>query len=79
MLHQFRYVRNLFPRIQQYWEELTLEARYFCYQNFDNIARNGFKLLHRQRHEDLSQIHGDEWGNNFHLVNGKKWQSVGFH
>ncbi|DAC16318.1 MAG TPA: hypothetical protein D7I06_05320 [Candidatus Poseidoniales archaeon] len=71
MLHQFRYVRNLFPRIQQYWEELTLEARYFCYQNFDNIARNGFKLLHDITDEDLSQIHGDEWGNNFHLVNGK--------
>ena len=70
MLHQFRFVRNLFPRIQQYWEELTLEARYFCYQNFDNIARNGFKLLHDITDEDLSQIHGDEWGNNFHLVNG---------
>ena len=71
MLHQFLYVRNLFPRIQQYWEELTLEARYFCYQNFDNIARNGFKLLHDVTDGDLSQIHGDEWGNNFHLVNGK--------
>lgn len=72
MLSQFEFIRNLFPRIRQNWDSLPIEARFFCYQSFENIAQNEFRVRHMVNRKNYSQIHGDEWGNNFHLSDKTK-------
>jgi len=72
MLSQFKFIRNLFPRIRQNWDSLPIEARFFCYQSFENIAQNEFRVRHMVNRKNCSQIHGDEWGNNFHLSDKTK-------
>lgn len=79
----FIFFKKLFPRIDAYWDKLSEKHRFFVYSCFLNAGGSSIELIHQENRvdDDSSKqpfVHGDEWGNNFHLSKKNGLISIDF-